>query len=31
MATTEAVVAELPKDEKQMLAKDGGGMGSMDY
>lgn len=31
MTTTEAVVVELPKDEKETPAMGGGGMGGMDY
>lgn len=31
MTTTEAVVSELPKDDKDVPAMGGGGMGGMDY
>lgn len=31
MTTTEAVVTELPKDDKEAPAMGGGGMGGMDY
>jgi chaperonin GroEL len=31
LVTTEAMVAELPKDKPAMPAMPGGGMGGMDY
>lgn len=31
MTTTEAIVVELPKEEKEATPAMGGGMGGMDY
>jgi hypothetical protein len=31
MTTTEAVVADFPKEEKEMVGMGAGGMGGMDY